>query len=1285
MRSRFERGNWLLMVFVLVGMIVLVGASPSWNDAEGGTYSGFEDIPFLYNFSANVTNPVSGMVFSFYSINNYNSSNSNLDLLFPWITLSSSSGVMMINATNNSQSGIFNISASVVDSSGHGNIGPFTFNISSVNDAPIFTELVDGGLYQVNENLTNLIRQYNATDEEGEVNYSDGYPLSFDYNISWCNSTLNLTGSCNDLLNLSLGDDNKSMVLNFTLTNGHVGYYNVSFWVNDSYDVQSEINVTFEVVNVNDVPNITFACDDNRSMVEDDIMSCWINATDVDENNNLTFAISSNLAQFTFNDSSKSYVYVCGGAGQCNASANVTFVLNDSAVGNWSVNISVTDTGLINTVGWSNFSFFVNNTEDNVSIQQINDFTEYDGNPHEFSVVAYDDDLLVSQHNIKNERLTFASNNTNLVYFIGVVNSVSGNKATRTAYVNYTYAIDNNITSASIKINVTDRLGISGPEIYSSDETIFLVTFDNSNNVPVWNGSKVCNFSIQEDNSSWGGINLSEGYVSDSDGENITFYYSNETQFDNFNLSNSSGSWIINFTPSDVDVGYHDITIYASDGNVNVAHQFNFNVSNVADAPSIEYLYIEGNYTMITNGSTVLMSEGNATTFVLIINDDDFLIPDYQVSTYGFYNESLNINSIITNSTGGIVDLFSFSFIGMNVANNSWAEYNASFTPNISKVGNYMVFVNITDNSSISINRTFYLNISATFQSPILGLIDNVSVTVNDYVDFNVTATDNEDDYNGIDLSFSIERLNASAPNLTIGNLTGVVSFNMSSNESYAGIWGYNVTVTDSNLTTDSQVFYLYVYGAPNITLPLSSYVYNWAEGNATGSLGFNVSYGINDTNLTYLLYLDKIVYSNSTAFSYTSLNSSVSLRNETNWTWVEESNFSWNFTPSYTDESYGMLKNLTLVVYNPDYPLLNDSINWKVNVSHANQNVSCPGYIGRQSGYAGTAIPVNLSEYFEDVDYWDETINQDVNFTISTQAGSANNVELESSFDGWILNLFSEDATDEVISVTAHEYDSNNVSIWNATSNEFEVEFIPPVTETVTVPRTSSSTKLKYFSLRVIVPGDIVISDENYIDVPFSLQNSGVVDLTGIDLTSKILYGGRFSDDIRIEFDSTFVPLLKVGEIKDYNMRIFVDTHKSGKYKATIFANVTSPKLSDWGDFFIELKKINETEAESILIFTEKLISENPECLELTELFNEANVAFASGDFETALNLAREVGDACEDAIASNEQIKYPIVGLVRDNFYYISFSTLIIFILGFVFYVYKRVRFNKYKVDEL
>jgi hypothetical protein len=271
----------------------------------------------------------------------------------------------------------------------------------------------------------------------------------------------------------------------------------------------------------------------------------------------------------------------------------------------------------------------------------------------------------------------------------------------------------------------------------------------------------------------------------------------------------------------------------------------------------------------------------------------------------------------------------------------------------------------------------------------------------------------------------------------------------------------------------------------------------------------------------------------------------------------------------------------------------------------------------------------------------------------------------IDAAFSGFITINGSDNLTSDVI-------------------EDVEISFTVPSTTTSSGGSSGSSTKLKFYSLRIIVPEDIIISDENYIEVPFGLENNAEIDLKGINLTSEVLYNNAFSSDVRIDIGETYIDILKFGERRDFTMRIFADTDRSGRYKATVFADVASPKFDDWADFFIDLRRTNESEATEMLVFTEKIISDNPECLELTEVFRRAKEAFDGGDEAEAVRLAQEVSEACEDAISANEQIKYRIEGFVERNFYYISFLTLMIFFAGFVLYVYKRVRFNK-SVEDL
>ncbi|MFH1521335.1 MAG: hypothetical protein ABIF18_00080, partial [archaeon] len=950
-------------------------------------------------------------------------------------------------------------------------------------------------------------------------------------------------------------------------------------------------------------------------------------------------------------------------------SVNVSILLDKEDVGNWTINFSADDGAADETPRpvYEPIYIFVNFNESDVSMGNIADLngsnTLYAN--YSFEINATDDDLLIRDRDVKDEELNFVSNTSWVSLTNLPVADSEVNYEKVMVYVNYDYINNNNGTgNYSINISVTD--GAS-----NSDYKVFVIEILNDT-APEWSLTESpLSLNLTEDVAF--SYNVSAN-VSDVDNDTISFYYENvSAEFCSLNSSTfNSTSGMISFTPTDCDVGYHNVTIIASDGKLNSSYEFNFTVANVVDVPIFYSL----------PSSPVSAVEDIEENISLQIGDSDLLIPDSQSA---FYDENLTISLTFTNLTS-VVDVVSFDFVMLNIDEDGIVDYKANFTPSGDNVGVYNVTINVTDAGNASNVSYFTLNITESNDAPNLTFVENQSWTVNDIFYLDINATDEEDgnDASGnltysLDFTLGDDFVNG---NESIFNSTSGI-FNLTLNSSYVGEYNINVSVNDTSGAVDWQVFSLKVYGAPDISAPSSGYEFNWDEFNATGDLDFEVDYAVNNTDLTYRFYVDKIVYSNATSFSYTTLVSDDGLRNATNYSWTDNANYSWNWIPDYTDESYGMLKNLTLVVFNPDYPELNDSVNWKVNVTHTNQNVSFSGHIGDRSGYVGTAILIDLSDYFSDVDYSDKAINQVVNFTITTVNGRGY-VELGSSFSGWNLSLNSNVVTSEIINVTAHEYDENNNLIGTVDSSQFEAEFITPPTVTVPTPSGGTRTVVKHYSLKLIMPRDIIISQRGFIDVPFSIQNNGQMDLRGIYLDNLVRFNDMFSDDISISLDDNYIEELKIGQSEEFNLRILANTQRSGKYKATITANVTSPKFSDWGDFYIEIQKANESEAEQILVFTEKLITENPECLELTEVFRRAEAAFALGDYETTMSLAQEAIGACEEAIKIHEQIRYKVEGVVRDNFYYILFATLALLFMGFIFYVYKRVRFNKSEADE-
>ncbi|MFA4960842.1 MAG: hypothetical protein WC548_04225 [Candidatus Pacearchaeota archaeon] len=1280
-----------LTFFISVAILELAGAVVWDPVAYQTTYWLNEDADYYHNFTSNLSDYSDLGYFSILDISWVDGTLGSAHSLYYWMPWNdtqysnSTTGILRMDTANDNETGNFTINVHAQSTGQTGTSAKFNFIANATNDAPIFTNLEDS--YNWSSDSSNYTITMN--DEEGH------YPLNFTLTPINCThagwSGLADDEDCEIFTIENISDSSASLGVSWDANK--VGTY--SFWINvteqdhscsplvyctSDYEdnwVVSEV-VTLDVLSslTVDVTNCT-----NQFLIEGELLSCVINVTTVNSEDELNLSSHASLQSDEYSQnlvSLREWFY----SNSTNSSSGnllsipISINLNKSYVGNWTIDFSVNDGNGNSATEEINFS--IDWVESDVT---MNEFYHDAYLPvfenYSLNINASDDDLLIPDKDVKMEYLTFLSN----VSWIKIVqpNIILANSNDKNYMSPVSVVIDyvSGKGECGADVNCTSMINVTdGAD--NVDNITFIVNFGDDS-APRWNDSNYT-FANYEGNLTY--LNLTEDFTSDAENDTLVFSYVSDTEFDGFNLTSGG---IINFTSTDVDIGQHLVTITASDGKLSNSTVFNFTISNVNDAPNISSLTGENTSVgSISLDSAVSVNESFFITLSLQVFDDDLLVPTEQSN---FYQENITINATFHNLSYVAASPNISFYLETPAEGTNPAVYAANFTPNYLNIGLYNFTINLTDSADVSDIYYFNLTINETNDFPEITDFNNLTARIDDVFFFDVNATDQEDgDDSSGNLTFVLENLTVGGNFLTIDENSGEINFPL--NSSHEGEWEYRVKVNDTGEAETVKIFKLSVYGYPNITAPLGNYVFNWTENVSTGELSFGVNYSINNTNLTYRFYLDRIVYLNSTFFNYTELIDDLSLRNETNSSWIDGQNFSWYFTPNFTDESYGKHKNLTMVVFNPVYPDLNDSVNWKVNISHKNNNISFNGEISDKGPITvGSTAYVDLTEYFEDEDYLDYGTNQTFVFEIETVSG-AGYISIGSSFSGWNLTIGSGTAVTEIIKVVAHEYESG-VLVGNASSNEFEVEYIAPQTTPSPSPASSggssSATTIKIFSMRIIVPQDIILTEDNYIEVPFMLQNNGQIDILGINLSNLVLYNNEFSEDVKILMEPTYVDKLSIGESRDFVLKIAANTQKSGRYKATIYANATSPKFSDWGDFFIELKRINDTVAEQIIIFTERLIAENPECIELTELFNGARDNFENGNYTMAAKIAQEVATACEKAIRSNEQVKNKFSSFLKNNFYYLSIAVLMVLLGGFVFYIYKRIRFNKYRFEDI
>ncbi len=1197
-----------------------------------------EDILCPYNFTANVSeddyNDKNILEYSVVSSSNTTLTN---------YTFNETTSMLIINVTLNENTGPKSIELGVKDESNL-QTAILNVNITSVNDAPVFVNLQNWSF-----NITQFFEEIiNITDEENDIPFILNISFIECATAEWSsrnNTNCTLFNSSQYTFNGTTGILN----ISFIPVRDDVGSYIINFSVMDNSSLGNKTTeqlANFTVLNINSAPYFNYVCDNERNTTENYLFTCRINATDIDEINNLTFI--SNYSWFMFNNSDSSITVTVNGFTGYNASAIVNFTTSDTEVGNWSVNITVRDTGGGGAIreNSSIFWFFVNNTEDSVSLDIINNYTIYENKT--IYVNATDNDLLVPDKNVKNEVLSFASN-TSWV-FISSYSNLS-NQTTAKINIDFNTGLSWGEGNYTINVNVTDTANN-----YAEQEFVIEISSDNP---AEWNASMAEVFVIYDNNETY--FNFSEN-VSDPDNDAITFSFTVNNNFSSFSINPTTG--IINFTPDDLDVGFHNVTINASDGMLDSLKSFNFTVYNVNEAPYIKRP-IEADNAFVDSVSNINCSEDNVTTIWLWIQDDDFKIP---LSQKNFYNENLVINLTIE---GPNTTLFNFiidsGFPAYEGDNRS--KFDANFTPRKADIGEYNITINVTDNGNTTMGGmksdflSFNLTILGINHAPVLMNLTNQTSAISRSLYYRINATDTEDgnstESGNVNFTFSYgfnsgeNIFNSSIFNSTTGEIN--ITFNLTQGGSYH----LNITVNDSNGAEDSADFWIYVYDYPNVTFPASDYEFHLAE-NITSNLTFRANHSAGD-NLTYEFYIENANSTNVLKYNLSY--------------YGDNTNLTWEFIPNFTDETYGVKRNLTLIVYPPNFSEFNTTISWNVTINHTNAPVVFSSYLGDMQSDYNTDITINLSNYFSDEDYRDTAYNQTVDFSVISNANSS---AISSSVSNWILTLSASTTVTELLIINATDLNGSGYSLTSALSNQFEVRFTPPSQTPTPSSGGGGGGSATPVMLKILLPDPISAYKKDIVILPITLSNPGRTNLYKIDLTAVVAKDGRIRNDIKVSFDQTHISSLLTGNKKNVTLTVDIDTDEVGLYEITINATVKSPEYNDWGKIQLTVKEANKTEVLEKLLFTEEFIAENPECIEITEILKEGWDHYERGKYTEALMKAREAIDACRYAIA---QPGLPRKKETFENqlYKYLTYATIVLVAALLLYYLYKRIKIKR------
>ncbi|MDD5253646.1 MAG: Ig-like domain-containing protein [Candidatus Nanoarchaeia archaeon] len=530
------------------------------------------------------------------------------------------------------------------------------FTVLNVNDAPIFDVICD------NQTLTEDI-PFNCT-----INASDPdeNALTFSVNETWLsiNSTgyMNLTPSDENVgehwLNISVSDASliDSAIINWSIINVEdlpvittaeniSGYENITWYYDfNATDGDLDIPGTTEILtwnanetflNINSLTGIASFTPNTTQVGEN-----WVNISVNDSIGNMDSVIinitikSNNIPAFTPNseffltediefyfnftdnvtdpDNDILFFYSNNSLFDINETlGTINITLNDSAVGeNW-VNISIKDTPGYYVSGIINFT--VINVNDNPNITTRDNETIYENNLFYYQFNATDEDLEIPS---TWESLTW-EDDTSLFDIDSSTGLVSFTPENESLEGNY-----------SINITVRDTTGLT-------DEWILNLTILRVNDNP--NITSTDSITGYQDSPISYEVNATDEEEDPTGIKNGSLTFRTNTTWANFVIDPTTG--IISFTPNSSQVGenYLNITVNDTQG-LEGSRIVVVNVSDVNDPVTV---------TLGTPGSNRAdIIENNSQTFTIYVNDPD----TGQILTYNWYLD-LVLNSTVSTAT----------------------------------------------------------------------------------------------------------------------------------------------------------------------------------------------------------------------------------------------------------------------------------------------------------------------------------------------------------------------------------------------------------------------------------------------------------------------------------------------------------------------------------------------------------------------------------------------------------------------------------------------------------
>jgi len=622
--------------------------------------------PCYYNLSENVTEP-DGDSFNF-------TDNTTL------FDINTTTGELNFTG-NDSTVGNHSVRINMTDARGATNFTIVSIEIRNVNDAPALS-LMNWTAYRTI--LFNVSLDGNVSDGDENVSASI-FNESFSFGAF---NASNTTQSLALFLNMTV-NGTIYLVPNQT----HIGNHSINITVNDSSGAMDWQVINFTINDYNNPPGFTFVCNNTRHVTENDNVTCWINASDIDSSN-LTF--DTNTSWFQLNTTAQPI-----NSTNPDASTLVNFTPGGSEVGNHSIKINVTDDEGAYSEIVIDFEVLSFNTAPTINWWRWVASEPTNASTTETDFLAEENSSILFYHTSSDPDAD------SLTYSWSVDGTENATTANTSYWVPFTHSND---SSFNMTLIISDSRG-------GFDQQEWNITTINVNIGPSLY-KNITNQSWPENTVET--LNLSE-HFSDMDGDNLSFSYNltpdcQATNCMTITFSGTRGDYMVTFTSATNWWGITNATVTASDSEYDVtSNSFILNVTYVP--PQTQYVYVRTSGGGSSGRSKIAALSMIIDPFVIVEPKKIVKAPIYLVNTGEVALNSINLTAEADGNDIALLLADTF-FEKMAVGGNA-STYMTINTTNAQK-DRYEIRINASvSNPKLNETATIYLETTPTNRTEI--------------------------------------------------------------------------------------------------------------------------------------------------------------------------------------------------------------------------------------------------------------------------------------------------------------------------------------------------------------------------------------------------------------------------------------------------------------------------------------------------------------------------------------------------------------------------------------